>query len=77
MSDGPATDFYAGEPTIEMRTAYTLLREMSGEQRARLFCWFCPGCFRYVGPGDSCPGQSGRACEQRTKTRQRGAEGTG
>jgi hypothetical protein len=34
--------------------AYALLRAMTEAQRARVLCWFCSSCWRYVGPGDSC-----------------------
>jgi hypothetical protein len=42
------------DPTPEMRRAYALLLGMTEGQRGRVLCWFCDGCRRYVGPGDSC-----------------------
>jgi len=40
--------------TPEMRRCYRLLLDMNDEQRGQILCWFCRGCNRYVGPGDSC-----------------------
>lgn len=35
-------------------TVIFLLLNLSEDQRAAIFCWFCRDCHRYVGPGDSC-----------------------
>ena len=40
--------------TPAMRDVMALLRQMTDEQRGLIFAWFCRGCNRYVGPGDSC-----------------------
>lgn len=40
--------------TDEMRLAYRLLRGMTEEERGFVLCWFCAGCRRYIGPGESC-----------------------
>ncbi len=42
------------DSTPEMAQAFALLLAMTDSQRARIFCWFCWHCSRYVGPGDWC-----------------------
>jgi len=37
-----------------MSEAYRLLMLLTEEQRGLVLCWFCSGCWRYVGPGDVC-----------------------
>lgn len=37
-----------------MRTAYQALRDLTDEQRGQILCWFCRGCYRYMGPGEVC-----------------------
>ncbi len=44
----------APEATPEMKQAMALLMGMTEMQRGLLLCWFCPGCRRYMGPGDYC-----------------------
>lgn len=40
--------------TPEMKLALSTLKSLTEIQRGRILCWFCSGCYRYVGPGDYC-----------------------
>lgn len=40
--------------TPQMSECFRLLKLLTEEQRPLLLCWFCPDCWRYVGPGDTC-----------------------
>ncbi len=54
LYDPPALPSNPHEITSEMREATRLLMLLTEEQRGLVLCWFCPGCWRYVGPGDFC-----------------------
>lgn len=41
-------------PTTETAKALRLLRAMTEAQRGIVFAWFCRGCCRFIGPGESC-----------------------
>ena len=50
-------------------TALKTLESLTEEERGRVFCWFCPGCHRYVGPGDSfCHDNDGEPIPGRDKS---------
>lgn len=38
----------------EVSVALQAMRALTPEERGRVLCWFCPRCFAYEGPGQSC-----------------------
>lgn len=39
-----------------VRAAYRVVRELTPDERSRALCWFCPACWRHIGPGwEICP----------------------
>jgi len=49
----------SGKPILEDRAklikqVMANLLVMTEHERGLVLCWFCNGCHRYVGPGDSC-----------------------
>lgn len=37
-----------------LRSAMAAVLALTEHERGYIFCWFCRGCNRYVGPGESC-----------------------
>jgi hypothetical protein len=46
--------FTVDPPDDATRAAFAALMRLTDEQRLLVLCWFCRGCGRYIGPGDSC-----------------------
>ncbi len=42
----------------KVQAAYQAVKALTDEQRADIFCRFCAGCYRYLGPGDYCQCQN-------------------
>jgi hypothetical protein len=53
-SNPPRTEWDGHGITLEMAEVSRLLMGLNEAQRGLVLCWFCNGCRRYVGPGDSC-----------------------
>jgi hypothetical protein len=34
-------------------TTMAALRSMTEHERGMIFCWFCPVCHKYIGPGEN------------------------
>lgn len=37
-----------------IRMTYLAFKSLTDGERGMIACWFCQGCWRYVGPGDVC-----------------------
>jgi hypothetical protein len=47
-----------GQPLPEgkqelIRLVMAALRSMTEHERGMIFCWFCPVCHKYIGPGEN------------------------
>ena len=42
------------ERRVLIAAAMTALKTLTDEERGLVLCWFCRGCDRYVGAGDTC-----------------------
>lgn len=40
--------------TDAVRVAFAAMKVLTDDERGEVMCWFCSGCFRYIGPGVTC-----------------------
>ena len=50
----PRLDELTADRLAKVQAALAALKELSAYERGFVFCWFCPTCHRFVGPGETC-----------------------
>lgn len=56
MNENGPPDQRISDPlyTPKVVRAYQAMKDLTDFERSLVMCWFCAGCWRYVGPGDNC-----------------------
>jgi len=50
----PEADADSKIPALHVREAFRAFKALTDAERQQITCWFCRGCARYIGPGDTC-----------------------